>query len=49
MEFLVFGAWLPYFLMIMGGCLVLMLLLLFISNRYIKKKLNQIEQTNNKR
>ncbi len=45
MEFLDLGTWLEYFLLIISGCLVLLLLLLFYSNRYTREKINQIEQS----
>jgi hypothetical protein len=41
---LVFGAWMPCLLLIQGGCLVLFLLLLLFTNRYTKKKLEEMEQ-----
>jgi hypothetical protein len=44
MEFSALAAWFHKFLLIMGGCLVLSLLLLFISNKYTKRKFNQMEQ-----
>jgi hypothetical protein len=44
MEFLDFAAWFQYFLLINSGCLVLLLLLLFYSNRYTRKKINEIEK-----
>lgn len=44
MEFLDLGTWFQYFLLIISGCLVLLLLLLVYSNRYTREKINQIEQ-----
>lgn len=44
MEFLDFGAWFQYFLLIISGCLVLFLLLLLYSNRYTRQKINELEQ-----
>jgi TRAP-type C4-dicarboxylate transport system permease small subunit len=44
MEFSVLMDWMQYFLLIMGGCLVFFILMLFFSNRYTKNKLNQMEQ-----
>lgn len=43
----IFINWFPYFLAIMGGCLILMVLFLFITNRHIKKKFNKMEETKN--
>ncbi|GHI00978.1 hypothetical protein [Neobacillus kokaensis] len=44
MEIMDFGAWFQYFLLIISGCLILFVFLLFYSNKYIDKKMNQIEQ-----
>ncbi|MEH7416820.1 hypothetical protein V7266_16160 [Neobacillus drentensis] len=44
MELLDVGTWFQYFLLIISGCLVLLLLLLFYSNRYTREKIKQIEQ-----
>ncbi|AZU62659.1 hypothetical protein [Neobacillus mesonae] len=44
MEILDFGAWFQNFLLIISGFLVLFLLLLVYTNKYIANKVNQIEQ-----
>jgi hypothetical protein len=44
LEFLDFGAWFQHFLFIISGCLVLLLSLLLYSNRYTRKKINEMEQ-----
>jgi hypothetical protein len=44
MDYLDLGTWLQNFLLIMSGCLVMLLLLLIYSDRYTRKKINQIEQ-----
>ena len=44
MDYLDLGTWLQNFLLIMSGCLVMLLFLLIYSDRYTRKKINQIEQ-----
>lgn len=44
MELLDVGTWFQYFLLIISGCLVLLLGLLLYSYRYTRKKINQMEQ-----
>jgi TRAP-type C4-dicarboxylate transport system permease small subunit len=44
MEFSVLVSGLQYFLLIMGGCLIFFILVLFFSDRYTRSKLNQMEQ-----
>jgi hypothetical protein len=44
MEFSVLIAWVHHFLLIMGGCLILTLLMLFSSNKYTKNKVKKIEE-----
>ncbi|WP_180247593.1 hypothetical protein [Bacillus sp. AFS031507] len=44
MEFSVLNTWLQFFLLIMGGCLILFIAMLFISNKHIKNRLKQMEE-----
>ncbi len=44
LDYLDFGAWFQYFLLIISGCLVLFLLLLLYSNIYTRQKIKEIEQ-----
>jgi len=44
MEILDFGVWFQYFLLIISGCLGMMLILLVYTNKYIREKINQMEQ-----
>ncbi|SMQ86870.1 hypothetical protein SAMN05444673_6940 [Bacillus sp. OV166] len=44
MEFSVLVLGLQYFLLVMGGCLIFFILVLFFSNRYTRSELNQMEQ-----
>ncbi|WP_160718731.1 hypothetical protein [Bacillus sp. USDA818B3_A] len=44
MEFLDVGTWVQYFLLVISGCLALLLLLLFYTNRYTREKINQMKE-----
>jgi len=47
MEFSVLILGLQCFLLVMGGCLIFFILVLFFSNRYTRSTLNQMENEKN--
>ena len=44
MEFLDVGTLVQYFLLVISGCLAMLLLLLFYTNRYTREKINQMNE-----
>ncbi|TWD94530.1 hypothetical protein FB550_11363 [Neobacillus bataviensis] len=44
MDFSVLILGLQYFLLVMGGCLIFFILVLFFSNRYTRSEFIQMEQ-----